>query len=75
MSDKETRDAIAARDKFLEKYPHLKEYQDEIDQLLDKAGDKQGRMAVLGMLMQERLLALNTELFKLVEVFNGTKDR
>jgi hypothetical protein len=60
--------ALAEREQLLERYPHLQTYQDEIDRLLDKSGNSQGRMAVLGMLMQDKLITLQKELLKLVEI-------
>ena len=41
--------ALAEREKFLMRYPHMRSYQAEIDRILDKSGNAQGRMAVLGM--------------------------
>jgi hypothetical protein len=61
-------EALAERERLLKCYPHLQSYQDEIDRLLDKSGNSQGRMAVLGMLMQGKLIALQKELLKLVEI-------
>ena len=40
----------------------------KIDRLLDNSGNNQGRMAVLGMLMQGKLLELQKELCSLTEV-------
>lgn len=57
--------ALAERDRFLERNPHLRPMQMEIDRLLDKSGNHEGRMAVLGTLMQGRLLELQKELGKL----------
>lgn len=54
--------AIDERDRFLENNPKLKSYQEEIDQLLDNSGNQRGRMAVLGMLMQGKLMELQKEL-------------
>lgn len=60
--------ALAERERLLERYPHLQTYQNEIDRLLDRSGNSQGRMAVLGMLMQDKLITLQKELLKLVEI-------
>jgi len=60
--------ALAERARFLEKRPHMKEYQEEIDTLLDKSGDHQGRLAVLGALMQGKLLDIQKELFTLNKI-------
>lgn len=56
------------RERFLEQNPRLRSYQAEIDRLLDNSGNNQGRMAVLGMLMQGKLLELQKELCSLTEV-------
>jgi hypothetical protein len=60
--------ALAERARFLETRPHMKEYQEEIDNLLDKSGDHQGRLAVLGALMQGKLLDIQKELFTLNKI-------
>jgi hypothetical protein len=44
--------AIAERDLFLERHPQLRQLQQEIDRMLDKAGTHQNRMAVLALLME-----------------------
>lgn len=62
------RQAISARDRFLENNPHLHSYQVEIDRLLDGSGSNQGRMAVLGTLMQGKLLEMQKELNKLANI-------
>ena len=60
--------ALREREKFLAEHPHLAEYQEEIDDILDKSGDHTGRIATLGTLMQGKLLEMQAELTKLVEV-------
>ena len=60
--------ALHDREQYLEQYPRLRSYQAEIDRLLDNSGNNQGRMAVLGMLMQGKLLELQKELCSLTEV-------
>ena len=57
--------ALAEREKFLMRYPHMRSYQAEIDRILDKSGNAQGRMAVLGMLLQGKVLELQRELYKM----------
>jgi len=57
--------ALAARERFLYENPHLREYQAEIDRVLDMSGSEQGRMAVLGTLIQGKLLEMQRELSKL----------
>jgi hypothetical protein len=46
----------------------LRSYQAEIDRLLDGSGNNQGRMAVLGTLMQGKLLEMQKELNKLANI-------
>ncbi len=62
--------ALAEREKFLEKHPHLRQEQAEIDRLLDQAGNQQGRMAVLGTLMQGKLLEMQKELTNLCGILH-----
>ena len=38
--------ALAERAQFLQERPHLQAYQNEIDRLLDKSGNHQGRLVV-----------------------------
>jgi hypothetical protein len=59
------RQALANRDRFLEQNPHLCAYQAEIDRVLDASGNHQGRVAVLGTLMQGKLIEMQKELNKL----------
>ncbi|BBO75305.1 hypothetical protein DSCW_27220 [Desulfosarcina widdelii] len=61
-------EALAERARFLKKRPHMKAYQKEIDHLLDKSGSHQGRLAVLGTLMQSKLLDIQKELFTLNKI-------
>ena len=67
-SNERLRQAISARDRFLENHPHLQAYQVEIDRLLDGSGSSQGRMAVLGTMMQGKLLEMQKELNKLASI-------
>jgi hypothetical protein len=60
--------ALAERERFLEQHPHLRSYQAEVDRLLDSSGNHQGRMAVLGTLLQAKLLEMQKELNKLSDV-------
>jgi hypothetical protein len=60
--------ALAQRDRFLERNPRLRPLQAEIDRLLDKSGNNQGRMAVMGTLMQGKLLELQESLSKLSNI-------
>ena len=56
---------MVERARFLEERPHLQAYQREIDSLLEKSGNHQGRLAVLSTLMQGKLLDMQRELFHL----------
>ena len=60
--------ALAERDRFLKQRPHMQAYQAEIDRVLDKSGNHQGRLLVLGMLMQGKLLEMQRELVKLNQI-------
>ena len=60
--------ALADRERFLERQPHLRSYQAEIDRILDNSGSTKGRMAVLGTLLQGKLLDMQRELYKLTEI-------
>jgi hypothetical protein len=55
-------DAMAERDLFLEANPKYKAFQQEINKLLEKAGNPENRMAVLAVLMEAKLLDLHKEL-------------
>ena len=66
--DERLRHALAERDRYLERNPHLRPLQAEIDRLLDKSGNNEGRMAVLGTLMQGKLLEMQRELVKLSNI-------
>lgn len=56
--------ALAERERFLNDNPHLRAFQAEIDDILDKSGGSHGRMAVLGTLLQGKLLEMQRELYK-----------
>ncbi|BBO68105.1 hypothetical protein DSCA_20350 [Desulfosarcina alkanivorans] len=58
-------DAVARRDRYLSRHPHLRPYQAEIDRVLDKSGSVHGRMAVLGTLIHGKLIEMQKELRKL----------
>ncbi len=57
--------ALAQRERFLAQHPHLSAYQAEIDRILDKSGDCKGRLAVLGTMMQGKLLEMQRALGRL----------
>jgi len=58
--------AIDARDRYLANHPHLAAYQAEIDRIMDNSGNREGRMAVLGTLIQGKMLEMKNELEKLM---------
>ena len=61
--------ALAERERFLKENPHMRAYQEEIDDILDKSGGSHGRMAVLGTLMQGKLLEMQKELYNMTMIF------
>ena len=60
--------ALAAREEFLRRHPQQRAYQAEIDRILDNSGGIHGRLAVLGILMEGKLLEMKDELLKLHSV-------
>ena len=60
--------ALAERERFLKHRPHMRAYQAQIDSILDKSGNHQSRLAVLGTLMQGKLLEMQKELHKLNKI-------
>ena len=66
-ANKHLQEALEKREHYLASHPHLRVYQTEIDEVLDKSGNCYGRMAVLGTLMQGKLLEIRRELTKLAE--------
>ena len=64
-ANRRLQEAMANRERYLERHPHLRAYQTEIDRVLDKSGDVHGRLAVIGMLMQSKLLEMQGEFYKL----------
>jgi len=58
-------EALAEKALFLEKYPQYKPFQREIDEMLEKAGSPENRMAVLAMLMEVKLIDLHDQLKQL----------
>ncbi|MGD8702264.1 MAG: hypothetical protein PVG51_09085 [Desulfosarcina sp.] len=60
--------ALSERERFLKHRPHMRAYQAQIDSILDKSGDQQSRLAVLGTLMQGKLLEMRKELHKLNQI-------
>jgi hypothetical protein len=56
------KEARKERDRLLEEYPDLREYQKEIDRRLDNAGSAENRMAVLAVMIEAKLKELQDEL-------------
>lgn len=50
------------RDRLLNEYPDLKEFQKKIDSCLDNAGSSENRMAVLAIMIEAKLKELQDEL-------------
>jgi hypothetical protein len=67
--------AIAERDLFLERHPQLRQLQQEIDRMLDKAGTHQNRMAVLALLMESKLMELHSHLQGLNRILLSVQNR
>ncbi len=64
-SDQALAHALAERTRFLEKHPHHRKFQREIDRLLDKAGSVENRLTVLALLIEAKLIDLHHHLGKL----------
>ena len=64
--------AIAERNLFLEQHPHLGTFQAEIDRLLDKSGNHEGRLSVIETLIQGKLMEMHRELNKLTGILQNT---
>ena len=67
-ADERLQTALAKRERFLDRRPHLRAYQAEIDRILDNSGTPEGRMTVLGMLLQGKLLDMQSEFCKLNKI-------
>ena len=50
------------RDRLLDEYPDLREFQKQIDKCLDNAGSSENRMVVLGIMIEAKLKELREEL-------------
>jgi hypothetical protein len=67
--------AIAERDRFLERHPQYRPMQQQIDNLLEKAGTPENRMSVLALLMESKLMELHVRLQNLNRVLLSVHDR
>jgi hypothetical protein len=59
--ERQLAEALAERALFLEKYPQYRNYQHEIDRMLDQAGTLENRMAVLALLIEAKLIELHDQ--------------
>jgi hypothetical protein len=59
------KNALIEREILLEKYPHLREFQEKIDKMMMGAGTFENRMAVLGLLMEANIKELHKHLMQL----------
>ena len=58
------------RDALLERRPELRVFQKEIDRRLENAGNLENRMAVLGLMIEANLNALQKHLSRLSDITN-----
>ncbi len=65
------KEARKERDRLIEEYPDLREYQKEIDRCLDNAGSAENRMAVLAVMIEAKLKELQDELSHLSVVLHS----
>ena len=54
--------ALEERAQFLDTYPQYRNFQKEIDRMLDKAGNTENRMNVIALLIESKLVELYTQL-------------
>jgi hypothetical protein len=67
------KEARKERDRLLNEYPDLREYQKEIDRCLDNAGSSENRMAVLAIMIEAKLKELQDELSHLSVVLQEVR--
>jgi hypothetical protein len=65
--------ALRARDSFLRDHPELMGLQEEIDRLMERAGTRENRMAVLQIIMGAKLQELQQEMLKLLQILKQVK--
>ena len=61
------------RDRLINEYPDLREFQEKIDRCLDNAGSSENRMAVLGIMIEAKLKDLQEELTHLSSLMQQFK--
>ena len=64
MGSNVLREALAAREKFLAERPHLREYQEQIDAIMEKVPEHQ-RLEVIHQLALEKMFDLKDALGEL----------
>ncbi len=62
--------AIQKRNEFLEKHPHMREFQDEIDGVLNKCGNQEDRLAASQILLSVKLKEFSGRLEKIQCISN-----
>jgi hypothetical protein len=62
------KNAVYARNLFLEAHPEMQSYQNEIDEQLKKAGSQHNRNAMLAQMMRQKLYELELKLKELAAV-------
>jgi hypothetical protein len=65
--------AIKDRDEFLERHPHQRKFQEEIDRILDNSGSAKNRMLVLAMLIEGKLSELHQAIVDLQAALESQK--
>jgi len=60
--DQRLAEALEQRARFLDMYPQYRIFQNEIDEILDKAGSPENRMTVLALLIEAKLIELQSQL-------------
>ena len=68
-TDQLLKQALAERERFLKRHPHMKAYQEEIDRVLDKSGTIHDRLSVLEIMMQSNLLEIQKQLYRAALIF------
>ncbi len=63
--EQELEAALEQRDRFLDTHPQYASFQREIDGMLDKAGNTENRIAVLALLIEAKLIELQSQLKQL----------
>ena len=63
--EKALAEALAERSRFLEMNPQYRDFQSDIDNMLDKSGSRSNRIAVLAMLIEGKLVEMSVEFKKL----------